>query len=72
MMMVLLMMMMIFQGGNDMGRMSDLSIELRDEGIDPSDQEAVNEYIRKYVVAYMRTPEYEKEHTDQEKVRLTT
>lgn len=55
-----------------MGRMSDLSIELRDAGIDPSDQEAVNEYIRKYVVAYMRTQEYKKEHIDQEKVRLTT
>ena len=54
-----------------MGRMSDLSIELRDAGIDPSDQEAVNEYISKYVVAYMRTQEYKKEHIDQEKSRLS-
>ena len=57
-----------------MGKVKQTLIDKMDEfyGDDGKLKVTQREVINAMVEAYMRTPEYKKEHTDQEKVRLTT
>jgi len=73
MMMARWMMMMTFLGGNSMGVCKQTLIDEMDDfyGDDGRLKVTQQEVIDAMVRTYMKTPEYKKEHMDQEKSRLT-
>ncbi len=58
-----MMMMNTHQGRSDMGKVKQTLIGMIDEGLKPTHQEVIDRMVEDY----MKTPQYLKEHMDQEK-----